>query len=342
VGGVVSGFNVGRQTSTGVEFALKKGEFGRDGVAAQLAYTYTHSRIKYGNFPSGTNVIDGLNQYIEEYNSYTSACSTITTANSALCGLPPGSANPNASPTFASTDAASVPIKNPYYGNAPQPLFDRSGSYTTYDQIPQPFTGENGYETPHVASLIVSYKHRALTLTPSMTFSSGAKYGSPLAYPGYAPNACASSGVANPDGSFGAAPASCGGSALSGNSFILIPDAFTGRFDTLGAFNEPSRLTLNFAASYQASSAVKFNLALTGLVDRCFQRGYAWDDKNICVYSQLPSGGAGLGPSGNFVPLAQTSVPFKYPYGVFNNNLNTGFVGTTLPLQASVNVQVKL
>jgi len=81
---------------------------------------------------------------------------------------------------------------------------------------------------------------------------------------------------------------------------------------------------------------------LTGLVDTCFQRGYAWDDKRICVYSQLPSGGAGLGPSGNFVSPAITPVQFKYPYGVFNNNLNTGFVGTTLPIQAALNLEVKL
>jgi len=341
-GGVVSGFNVGQQTSTGLEFALKKGDFGRDGLAAQLAYTYTHSRIKYKNFPSGTNVIDNLNQYIAEYNSYTAACATVTKGNAALYGLAPGTTNANAVPTFASTDKAPVPVRNPYFNLQPQPLFDRDGSYTTYDQIPQPFTGENGFETPHVASLVVSYKHARTTLTPSLTYSSGSKYGSPLAYPGYAPNACAPAGTAAADGSFAADPKSCGGSALSSNSYILIPDAFTGKFDALGAFNEPSRLTLNVAGSYEVSKNVKVSFAVTGLVDTCFQRGYAWDDPHICVYSQLPSGGAGFGPSGNFLPINNTPVPFRYPYAVFNNNLNTGFVGTTLPVQASVNLSLKL
>jgi len=74
----------------------------------------------------------------------------------------------------------------------------------------------------------------------------------------------------------------------------LIPDAFTGKFDSLGAFNQPARLSLNFAASYEANKNVKLSFAVTGLVDTCFQRGYAWDDAHICVYSQLPSGGAGL------------------------------------------------
>jgi len=344
-GGVVSGFNVGQQTSTGVEFALKKGDFARDGFSGQLAYTYTHSRITYKNFPSGTNVIDTLNQYVSEYNSYTSACAKVTAANAALCGLTPGATNPNAAPSFAAVDPNGAPttIANPYYNQPAQPLFDRNGSYTTYDQIPQPFTGENGYETPNVASLILNYKHKQITLTPSLTYSSGAKYGSPLAYPGYIPSACATVGAVGTAGSTVVNPASCAGSSKSaGLPFLLIPDTFTGRFDTLGAFDEPQRITVNFAASYQASKNVKLTLALTGLVDACIQRGYAWDDKNVCVYSQLPSGGNAFGPSGNFIPLANTPIQFKYPYGVFNNNLNTGFVGTPIPFDASFNVQIKL
>jgi hypothetical protein len=336
-GGVVSGFNVGQQTSTGVEFALKKGDFGRDGLAMQLAYTYTHSRIKYNNYPSGTNVIDNINQYIQNYNQYTSACAKITQANANLCGLAPGTANPNAVPTFTSTDSAGLPIRNPYYNSAAQPIFDRNGEYTTYDEIPQPFTGENGYETPNVASLILSYHHQRVTLTPSLTYSSGAKYGSPLAYPGYEPNSCqAKAGTQAANGTFAADPYTCSG------SYLLIPDAFTGKYDNLGAFNEPQRLTLNFAASYQATKNVKFSVAVTGLVDSCFQRGYAWDDGHVCVYSQLASGGAGLGPSGNYIPIAQTPVQFRFPYAAFNNNLNTGFLGTTIPMDVTANMEIKL
>ncbi|MBD5634150.1 MAG: TonB-dependent receptor, partial [Candidatus Eremiobacteraeota bacterium] len=262
VGGVVTGFNVGQQTSKGVEFALRKGDFGRDGVALQLAYTYTNSRIKYTNLPSGTNVIDGLNLYIQEYNSYTSACATITRANSKTCGLAPGAANPNAAATFTSADGTTQ-IANPYYAQSAQPLFDRNGEYTTYDQIPQPFTGENGYETPNVASLIVSYTHGPLTLTPSLTYSSGAKYGSPLAYPGYVPTGCAAAAGTLAGGVAAANPSSCtGSSAVSGLPFLIVPDAFTGKFDDLGAFNEPQRVDLNFAASYQAARNVKLSLVV--------------------------------------------------------------------------------
>jgi len=337
VGGIVSGFNVGQQRSYGVELAARKGDFARDGLSAQLSYTYTNSRIKYSQFPSGTSVIDSVNEYIQEYNSYTSACATISAANSRLCGLPAGTSNPNAAPTFASSGGG--PVKNPYYNQPAQPLFDPTGEYTTYDQIPQVFVGSNGYETPDVLALILNYKRGPFNATPSLTFSSGSNYGSPLAYPGYFPNGgCVLGANKQP------IPYTCENhfSPISGQSFLLIPDAFTGKFDGLGAFQEPSRLTLNVAFGYQATQRVKVTLTLAGLIDQCYQRGYAWDDPNICVYSELPSGGAAVGPSGNFLPLDKTPIPLRYPYGPFNDNLNTGFSGVKIPLEGVLDVQIRL
>ncbi|MBV8749144.1 MAG: TonB-dependent receptor, partial [Candidatus Eremiobacteraeota bacterium] len=321
VGGIVSGFNVGHQTSYGVELAVRKGDFARNGFAAQAAYTYTHSRIKYTQFPSGTNVIDSMNLYLKDYNAYTSFCAT--NPNDKRCGTTV--TGTTAAPCYDINGIGMAAVGgacpanttvNPYFNQPVQNLFPVDGEYTTYDQIPQPFVGENGYETPHVASLIVQYKHDKLAITPSLTYSSGASYGSPLSYPGYIPDKCPTPGV----------PAQCGGfTSASGQAlnFLFIPDAFTGTFDNLGAFKEPSRLTLNLQGSYDLSKAMRVTVTLTGLVDRCFQRGYAWDDPNICVYSELPSGGAGVGPSGNFLPLNQTPVALRYPYGDFSNNLNT-------------------
>ncbi len=337
VGGIVSGFNVGQQKSYGLEVALRKGDFARDGFAGQIAYTYTNSRIKYAQFPSGANVIDSINLYIKDYNAYTSFCGT--NPNDARCGTVVG--GHAAAPCYDGTGAptacgAAGAVTNPYFNSPVQALFPVNGTYTTYDQIPQPFVGENGYETPHVIAAVVQYKRHNLSLTPSITFSSGSSYGSPLSYPGYIPDGK----CADP-----AHPYTCSGfTSASGGAldFLFIPNAYTGSFDTLGAFKQPSRLTLNLGVGYTASKNVSFNLTLTSLVDKCFQRGYAWDDKNICVYSELPSGGAGLGPSGNFLALAATPVQLRYPYGPFNNNLNTGFVGTTMPTQASLSMQVRL
>ncbi len=337
VGGITSGFNVGHQRSMGIEVALEKGDFARDGFSAALTYTYTHSRVRYAKLPSGINVIDGLNLFIQEYNSYTSACATVTATNSVSCGLPAGSVNANAQPSFTSKGTT---VTNPYFSNSAQPLLDANGEYTTYDQIPQPFVGENGYETPHIASLILNYKRARLSLTPSFTFSSGASYGSPLSYPGYIPNG----GCSVTNGTTTAIPYTCGGFSVANPNlpFIMIPDAFTGHFDNLGEFKQPSRLTMNMSIGYELSKRVRTSLVLNSLIDKCYQRGYAWDNPHICSYSQLPSGGAGLGPSGNFLPISQTPVPFRYPYGVYNNNLNTGFLGVTIPFQATLNFEIKM
>jgi hypothetical protein len=95
--------------------------------------------------------------------------------------------------------------------------------------------------------------------------------------------------------------------------------------------------------SYEASSRVSFNLALTNIVDRCGQRGYAWDRENVCVYASLPSGI--FSPAGNFYPNSQAASPppqMQYPYSFWLNNNNTGFVGVKLPFEATFNVNIKL
>ena len=323
--GLFGSLNVGTQTSTGVEFALNKGNFSRDGWSAQLAYTYIHSTIKYSNFQNGRNVIDNLNTYITQYNAYTQGCVGLTTPTCSATGSPSALAFPCFTAGVGHSGVcAPGDVTNPYFTMSTQPLFDRNGAYTTYDLIPAPFFAANGYETPSVASLIVGYKRGPLTITPSVTWSSGAKYGSPLSWPGYAPDTCASNGAG------GATTPSCSGQ-------IFIPDVYTGKFDNLGAFNEPSRLTANLQIGYKLSPAVTTTLTMTGLVDTCNQRGYVWDYSNVCVYSSLPSGI--LAPAGNF--SAAPPVQLKYPYAMWLNNNNTGFVGTRIPFQAALTFEFK-
>lgn len=344
-GGVVTGANVGRQSSYGVEFALRKGDAARDGISWQLAYTYTNSKIKYANFAGGTNVIDTLNAYIQEYNSYTAGCAAITSANKNLCG----GQSANAVATMTSTDAKGNPIAitNPYFGATAQPLLDRDANYTTYDQIPTPFFNGTGYETPHVLSGYVNYRRGRFGFTPSATYSSGASYGNPLSVPGIVPNGCTAHVSVGSDPN-AALPASCfGAGQTTGAPYLVVPNPYTGRFDTLGAFKQPARLTLNLSSSYDLSARTKAVITFTGLLDKCYQRGYAWDDSNVCVYSNL-SGFGGVAPSfagypGSFLTSASQNVPqLRYPYGVFSNNLNTGFLGTKLPLQATFEMRFKL
>ena len=333
--GTLDGLNVGSQRNYGVEFQLRKGDFERDGLSALLSYTFTRSRVKYNNFGGGNrNEIDNLNDYIRNYNAYTGACASGT--DTKLCGNTAAGvpAAPCYAPATATTAVVADPacaagsIANPYFGAKPQPLFDRTGEYTPYDILPAPFQGANGYETPHVATLVLNYKHKRFAITPSATFSSGSFYGSPLVYPGYDPTSCSGTTV----GSANAADTkSCSG-------FLFIPDAYTGKFDSFGALREPSRLTLNAQFSYEASSRVKLTATLTGIADLCYQHKYPWDNGSTCVYAQLPSNL--LAPAGNFV--ANPPQQLAYPYASWFNNSQTGFVGQKLPFNAFFSADVKL
>ncbi len=70
-GGLESELNVGSQQSSGVELAVQKGDFSRDGLSGQLAFTWTHSQIRYQNFSnSSQNVIDQLSDYIKQYDAF--------------------------------------------------------------------------------------------------------------------------------------------------------------------------------------------------------------------------------------------------------------------------------
>jgi outer membrane receptor protein involved in Fe transport len=350
--GLESGLNVGRQTSYGVEFALRKGDFASDGWSGALSYTYTHSRIEYQNFPNGStrNVIDNLNSYIQDYNQYTSKCASSPSNNpNNPCFYPGGTPTLQTgvapAPCYTTSGApdpscAAGDVTNPYWNSAPQPLLDRNGSYTTYDVIPGPVSAENGYETPHVATFILNYRRHGFAITPSLNFTSGAFYGAPLAWPGYRPETCAAQlttgGAAQP-----ADPVSCTDAGLLP---VFTPDPFNGgKFDTLGAFQQPWRLSLNLNLSYDVSKNITADVLLSNLVDHCGQRGYAWDNANVCVYSNLPSGI--FYPAGNFFPnslYAAAPVQMKFPYSFWLNNNNTGFVGVKIPFQATFSVRVKL
>ena len=349
-GGLESGLNVGNQRSYGVELAVQKGNFARDGLSFQFAYTYTNSKIRYQNF-SGTsaNVIDQLNGYIEQYNSYTAGCAA--NENQPQCGN--GAYAANGAPSFV---VNGVTVPNPYYcptvsaacPYATQPLLDHSAFYTTYDVIPGPFAGTNGYAVPHVASLVVNYRRGKWAITPTIAYSSGASYGAPTVWPGYIPQSCTgqppmngqpaipqllSNGMANPAG--------CSDNGLLP---LFLPDPYNGyHFDSLGAFKEPWRLTIGMGFSYDITPRIGVQLNVANLVDHCGQRGYAWDNPNICVYGALPSGI--MAPAGNFYPNSYLVTPppqMLYPYAAWLNNNNTGFLGVRVPLQVTASLRIGL
>lgn len=332
-GGLESGLNVGNQQSSGVELALQKGDFNRDGLSGQLAFTYTHSMIRYQNFTgTTTNVIDGLNNYIKQYDSYLRGHG----------GSPCYFTYESTTPGVGTNDCAQANVvANPYYSQPYQTLMQDNAWYPTYDVIPGPAAAANGYAVPYVASLILNYKRKRLTVTSSWSFNNGAEYGSPTSWPGYMPNTCHT-----PAGAWvaahgaGADPALCDD---GGSLPLFIPDKFSGAFDGLGAFKQPWQLQSSIAFTYAVSPRVTAHLSLTNLLDICGQRRYAWDNPKVCAYGSLPTNF--LYPAGNFYPNSNSSVPppqLQYPYSFWFNGNNTGFLGVTVPMQITGSIDIKL
>jgi len=335
VQGTLAGLNVGTQRSYGVELSLQYGDFSRNGLSGLLSYTHTQNQIRFSPI-NGVSVIDSLNSQIELYNSYTSACTGVSagSANWVACGS--GAYSGNAAPILRNSqsgtrDQGKLRIPNPYYRDSLQPLFATGAWYTPYDVVPSPFNAANGYEVPDVASLILNYRHGRFALTPSLHYVDGSDYGSPLVYPGYVPQSCSAQpmktpmtpGVSCPGGSIGA---------------IFLPDPYSGRFDNLGAFMQPAQLTLGLQTSYDLTPRVTVTFQAVNLYDKCFQRGYAWDNSATCVYSTLPSNI--LAPSGNFVK--NPPVQLRYPYGTFYNITEVGISSVMQPFGFFADISVKM
>lgn len=332
--GIVAGVNVGKQVSTGVELSLQGGDMAKNGLSFLLSYTYTDSRIKYSPVANGVSVLDSLNAAIAQYNSYTRACAG-SAENSAVCGG--GLYGGNAVAVFHNRHG--VNVANPYFNDPLAPLIDKNAWFTTYDVIPTAFASANGFAVPDVATLVLSYKRDRLTITPNLTYNSGSFYGSPLSWPGYVPQSCRQNPASNPI----APGASCNGSYTAHGATltpgaIFLPDPYTHQFDSLGSLRQPWQLALNLQASYEINQHATLTVTAANLYNHCFQRGYAWDDPNICMYSNLPSNI--LAPAGNF--LRTPPIELKYPYGPWSNQTEVGYTAVKQPFQFTADLSFRL
>ncbi|MBV8223058.1 MAG: hypothetical protein JO293_06820, partial [Candidatus Eremiobacteraeota bacterium] len=176
------------------------------------------------------------------------------------------------------------------------------------------------------SSLVLNYRHGSWAITPNFTWSTQGNYGSPLVWPGYDPATCASVTAGNT-----ADPTTYSG-------FIFIPDKYSGHFDNLGAFAQPSRLTMGVQLEYDVNPHVTTTLTFANLVDTCYQRKMPWDSSTTCMYAQLASNL--LAPAGNFTNTPP--IQLAYPYGNWYNNIEIGQEGQKLPLEATLQVSFKL
>ena len=354
--GFISGLNAGNQTSSGVEFAFTKGDFNRDGFAAQLGFTYTYAKLKFSTLPNGTTVLSPINADIRTYNAYTSFCATH--ASDPRCGATTSGAaaapcyNPDGSPNPTCTAISGVsPIANPYWNAPVQGLFDPNGEYLPYTIIPGGIgTGVNAYTYPYVASLILQYKHKKFTVTPSFQFVAGNRYGAPETMPGIDPaGGCAgisgASTAGDPRYPYGAGGGLPFDSTTCASSLNAIPDSYTGHFDAFGEFREPAQLLMHLRLSYDFTPRMTGTVTLANLVSTCFGGQqtaftYYWA-RNVCSYSTVGQGV--VSPVGNiYNPGDNVQTMLRFPYeptfGTYND-LNNSILN---PFSVYFNLKIKV
>ncbi|HEY8312588.1 MAG TPA: TonB-dependent receptor [Candidatus Baltobacteraceae bacterium] len=360
--GFVSGSNAGQQTSRGFELALSGGDFERNGLAGQLSFAYTNTFVKYNTLPNGTTILSPINADIANYNGYTKFCASnssdarcgASSANAAPCYQPaniggdPAAPNPNSG---AADPTCSTPgdIANPYWNAPVQALLDPNANYLPYSTNPGGIgTGVNAYNYPYVATLILNYKHDRFSITPSFQFVGGNRYGAPEVMPGVDPasgcNPLSGSVAGDPRYPYGAGGGSPYDATTCAAQIGAIPDSFTGHFDGIGEFREPSQLLGHVRISYEASKNVTFSLTLANVVNTCFggqqTRFTYYSSKDVCSYGNLANF---VAPVGNAYNPGDNVQPFlRYPYEPTFGTYNDLTSSLNQPFSAYLTMKIKL
>ena len=340
--GFTSGLNVGHQVSEGFEFELDKGNFARNGIAAKLALAYTNSYVNYGVLSNGSTIIDPLNAQIKSYNAYTSFCVTHPTV--AACAGAKTSSGVAAAPCYTTGGAADPAcaagsVANPYWNSPAQGLLETNGRYPTFDYFPAGIGSYvQGFGAPYTGTLLVQYKHDRLAVTPALQFFGGQRYGAPATSYGVAPDTCkavigsTAGDPRYPNGAPGGSAfdyASCAGQLPGG-----IPDPYTGKFDSIGNFVQPSQFVLNLQLSYDVSKRVSITANLANIVNRCFggsKTGFTVT--GACTYALVANGSSG--DVGNLYNPGSAVQPYvNTPYEPTWTNIN--------PFGIYVNARVKI
>ncbi len=274
---LTSGLPVGSLTAGGIEFLLQKGSFDRDGFAAQLAYTYTNARVRYYTLPGGGSILSPINNDIQTYNGYTSFCAKNPTDS--RCG-PANTASGKAAACFT---AAGVPdpgcaagdFANPYWNAPVQNTLDPNGSYWPTDLVVATTgLGVNSYTVPHVAALVLNYKHGPFSITPTVQLQAGQRYGAPETNAGIDPAAgcspLAGTTAGDPRYPYGAAGGAPYDALTCGAALNAIPDIYTGKFDPIGSFVSPTQLLGSLTMRYAVSKQVGISLTVANFFNQCF------------------------------------------------------------------------
>lgn len=290
---------VGNFRSMGMEFAFTKGDFAKDGVAAQLSATYTSAKVQYTNW-FNTNQLNAVNQSIGQFNLLTKGgggspyyCS----GGADAAGNPsPGTGSPA---SCASLPTPGTAITNPYYNMNPQGFLATNAWYAPGDAglSPTSNAATTYYDTPWNFAGLVNWRKQKFAANLSLQITEGASYGGPLDVIGIDPRTCANNSLTAGITKVSAStdPYQCDALSTSGTfsnaaGVLYIPNPQTGSFATVGAFRNPWLMTGNLAFTYEMSPRISANVTLANLFHTCFGGTKApWTSaypagQNICSY----------------------------------------------------------
>jgi hypothetical protein len=360
--GFVTQVPVGVNRDYGVELQVNKGDFTRNGFSGQLAFTWTNSKVQFQNEGlAGGGVVPNttiaLNQVIGQYNSLTKA------GGGSACYRAGSPVSCSAKPITIGSTVYDV-IENPYYNRPAQGLLDPNGWYNPYTTAiaPNLSSADTSYVSPYVGSLILSWRHNKLAVTPSFVFQTGGFYGSPLDVQGLDPRTCtlnsAATGITKVSPHTN--PLQC--NYLFSNNigtgpfgYLYIPNPQTGTFSAMGTYQNPSVFTGNLQLSYDVSPRIKVTALGANLFHTCFggsstpwtaaiPPGYA-----VCGYS---AAGASLNPTiypSNFYngtgiyDYAANKVHPLYTQSYYPTSFNNGSIGgAPPPVNLYINAQVRI
>jgi hypothetical protein len=364
----VSNIPVGNLQSRGVEFALSKGDFNRNGLSGSLAFTYTYTDIKYGKLNNGGTPLSVINNDVAAFNAFTSFCASHGTDPRCLTqgGTTPNDPNTGApivaSPCYTTAGAPAPAcgagtVANPYWNAPVNALFNLAGPYWPTDTVVAT-TGlnVNSYAVPYVATLLLNYKHDKFAITPSIQFEAGQRYGVPENTEGVDPATCAGvlpGTVSSTDPRYiGGTGGVAGGSAFDATTcgaLIAIPDQFTNNhFDNIAQFVAPSQLLGNVLMTYDISPKLSLQLTFANVFNSCFGgTKTAWTQAfggrhGACSYTGTASAFV-INPVGNFYnPGTPLNKNFQYPYQPFPGVYNPDGALPNQPFSVYADLRIKI
>ena len=246
---------VGVNRNEGVEFQFNKGDFTRNGLSGQLAFTYTSSKVMFQNVPLSTggvvtSELVALNEAIAQYNLLTKMGGGSPCYQSGT-GVPCNTKNGKIEKGYDT-------ILNPYYNQSPQGLLNEGSWYNPYSTAIAPnLNGAlSSYISPIVSSLLVNWRHDKVAITPSLNFQTGGFYGSPLDVNGVDPRSCdansATTGITKLSPKTN--PLQCNYLYLRAAGegpfgYLYVPNPQTGSF-AFDNYQQPSSLVGNLQVSY--------------------------------------------------------------------------------------------